>query len=188
MNLASLPIFRSKEQAAVLLELFVLAAEPHSLIELSRRSSVSPSGVHKEISRLEAAGLVVSKRVGRSRLVSADVQSPFYGDLRALLTKAFGPEALLTEALGTVPGVERAFIYGSWALSAKSRFGRPARDIDVMVLGQPDLDQLYLTVGEVEDRIDRPVNVTLFTPAEWQADDSGFAETVKSGAQIELVR
>ena len=168
-------------------ELFVNATEPLSLVQLAEQVGMSPGGVHKEITNLEAAGLVVSRRVGRTRLVSANEQSPLYPELRSLLTKAFGPEVLLTEAISTVAGVEQAFIYGSWALSERSRLGRPARDIDVMVLGSPDLDRLYMVIGEVEDRIGRPINVTIFTPEEWEADDSGFAETVNSGARIELI-
>jgi DNA-binding transcriptional ArsR family regulator len=182
-----LPIFRSKEQARLLSELFLYAIEPLSLSQLAERTGISPSGVHKEVARLESAGLVVSRRVGRSRLVSANQDSPFHGDLRSLLTKAFGPAMLLAEGLSTIDGVEEAFIYGSWAASEESNLGRPARDVDLMVLGSPDLDRLYEITGEVEELIGRPVNVAVFTRKEWEADESGFADAVKKGAQIELI-
>ena len=182
-----LPIFRSKEQARLLSELFLYATEALSLSHLAERTGVSPSGVHKEVARLESAGLVVSRRVGRTRLVSANQDSPFHGDLRSLVTKAFGPARLLAEGLFTVDGVESAFIYGSWAASEDSHLGRPARDIDLMVLGTPDLDRLYEVTGEVEKLIGRPVNVAVFTPEEWKADESGFAEAVKNGSRIDLI-
>lgn len=186
MNLR-LPIFRSKEQARLLSELFLYATEPLSLSQLAQQTGISPGGVHKEVVRLEAAGMVTSRRVGRTRLVSANPDSPFYGDLRSLLTKAFGPAAMLTEGLSNMDGVKRAFIYGSWALSETSSLGRPARDVDLMVLGTPDLDHLYEVTGQLEDLIGRPVNVAVFTPEEWEADETGFAEAVKNGAQIELI-
>jgi DNA-binding Lrp family transcriptional regulator len=182
-----LPIFRSREQARLLSELFLYAPEPLSLSQLAERTGISPSGVHKEVARLESAGLVVSRRVGRTRLVSVDQDSPFHSDLRSLLMKAFGPAMLLTEGLSTVDGVEDAFIYGSWAASEESNLGRPARDVDLMVLGTPDLDRLYEVTGEVEELIGRPVNVAVFTREEWEADESGFAEAVKDGARIELI-
>ena len=95
---------------------------------------------------------------------------------------------LLAEGLSAVNGVESAFIYGSWAASEESNLGRPARDIDLMVLGTPDLDRLYEVSGEVEDLIGRPVNVAVFTPEEWEADESGFAEAVKNGARDRVDR
>ena len=182
-----LPVFRSKEQARLLSELFLYATEPLSLSQLAERTGISRSGVHKEVARLDSAGLVISRRVGRTRLVSANQDSPFHGDLRSLLTKAFGPAILLAEGLSTVDGVESAFIYGSWAASEESNLGRPARDIDLMVLGTPDVDRLYEVTGEVEALIGRPVNVAVFTREEWEGDESGFAETVKSGARVELI-
>ena len=182
-----LPIFRSKEQARLLSELFLYGADPLSLRQLAERTGISPSGVHKEVARLESAGLVVSRRVGRTRLVSANQDSPFHGDLRSLLTKAFGPAMLLAEGLSTVDGVEDAFIYGSWAASEESDLGRPARDVDLMVLGTPDLDRIYEVTGAAEELIGRPVNVAVFTREEWEADESGFAEMVKNRARIELI-
>ena len=168
-------------------ELFLYAAEPLSLSQLAERTGISPSGVHKEVARLESAGLVVSHRVGRTRLVSANRDSPLQGDLRSLLMKAFGPAHLLAEGLSSVEGVESAFIYGSWAAGEESNLGRPARDVDLMVLGTPDLDRLYEVTQEVEELIGRPVNVAVFTREDWEADESGFAEAVKNGARIDLI-
>ena len=119
--------------------------------------------------------------------MSANQDSPFHSDLRSLLTKAFGPAILLAEGLSSVDGVEGVFIYGSWAASEESNLGRPARDVDLMVLGTPDLDRLYGVTGEVEELIGRPVNVAVFTRKEWEADESGFAEAVRNGSRIDLI-
>lgn len=182
-----LPIFKSSEQARILSELFVFAQEPLALVTIAERAGVSSGGAHKEVARLEAAGLVTSRRVGRTRLVTANPDSPFYSELRGLLTKAFGPQVLLTEALAKVPGIRKASIYGSWAASELEAVRRPARDIDVLVLGSPHLQLLYTAIDQVEAEVGMPINTTVFAPEEWEADESGFAETVRSGPQIELV-
>lgn len=187
MNVDRLPIFRSKEQARILSELFVYASAGLSLAEIARRTGVSPGGVHKEAVRLERSGLVRSERAGRNRLVAANPQSPFYLELRGLLTKAFGPEVLLTQALATVPGVIRAAIYGSWASSETGPMTRAPRDVDVLILGSPEHDRLNAEIDAVEAAIGLPINATVFSPEEWEADDSGFARTVKSEPQIELI-
>ena len=96
-------------------ELFVFASSPVSLTELASWTGTCLGGVHKEVERLEASGLVKSGMVGRSRLVEADDSSPVYRELRGLLLKSVGPEPLLRAALKDIVGVEEAFIFGSWA-------------------------------------------------------------------------
>lgn len=158
-----------------------------SLRELADRTGVSNSGVHKEVTRLEAAGLITSQRVGRTRLVQADPNSPFHEDLRRLLTKAFGPPALLVEALEPIPGIERAFIYGSWVASQIASGDHAPRDIDVMVLGNPNIEEVYASVSEVETKVGRPINVSVYTEADWAEDPTGFAASVRTSPQHELL-
>jgi predicted nucleotidyltransferase len=177
-----LPLFRSPEQERLLGELFVFADQPISLSELASRAGTSLGGAHKEVERLEASGLIRSTTVGRNRLVEADPSSPVYHDLRGLLLKTLGPEPLLRAALADLTGIENAFIYGSWADPAK----RSPADIDVLVVGDPGLGEVYDAVSAVEAEIGRPVNVTVRSHDEWANADGAFERAVKSGPQIDL--
>lgn len=177
-----LPIFRSPEQERLLTELFVFAAEPISLSELARRAGTSVSGAHKEVERLEASGLVRSVTEGRGRMVIANDSSPLYGDLRRLLLKISGPEPLLRSALSDVDGIREAFIYGSWADPSRAS---PA-DIDVMVIGGPEMETVYDAVEAVEAQIGRSVNVTVRSPVEWDDAEGAFERAVKSGPKVPL--
>lgn len=177
-----LPLFRSPEQERLLGELFVFADQPISLSELAKRAGTSLSGAHKEVERLEASGLIRSTTVGRNRLIEADPSSPVYHELRGLLLKTLGPEPLLRAALADLNGIENAFIYGSWADPAEPS---PA-DIDVLVVGDPDLGEVYDAVSAVEAEIGRPVNVTVRSAAEWAEADGAFERAVKSRPQIDL--
>src|SRR5680860_725355 len=94
-----LPLFRSPEQARIIVELFLRADSPLSLTELARRAGVSIGAVHKEVERLESSGLVHSNRVGHTRLVEINDRSPLTKDLRSLVTKAFGVVELLRKRL-----------------------------------------------------------------------------------------
>jgi predicted nucleotidyltransferase len=177
-----LPLFRSPEQERLLGELFVFADRPISLSELASRAGTSMGGAHKEVERLESAGLVRSTTAGRSRLIEADPSSPVYVELRGLLLKTLGPEPLLREGLAEVNGIEDAFIYGSWADPAE----RSPADIDVLVVGEPDVGEVYDAVSAVEAEIGRPVNVTVRSPAEWAEADGAFERAVRSGPRIDL--
>jgi hypothetical protein len=178
-----LPIFRSPEQERLLAELFVFADEPISLSELASRASTSLGGAHKEVERLEASGLVTSTTVGRNRLIAADETSPLYPELRGLLLKIAGPEPLLHSALADIDGIREAFIFGSWADPAR----RSPADIDVLVVGEPDVGEVYDAVSAVEAELGRPVNVTIRSPEEWDNTVGAFERGVKSGPRIDLI-
>jgi hypothetical protein len=178
-----LPIFRSPEQERLLGELFVFADSPISLSELATRTSTSLGGAHKEVERLESAGLVRSTTVGRARLIEADQASPVYVELRGLLLKTLGPGPLLRSALADIDEIREAFIHGSWADPIQ---GSPA-DIDVLVVGEPDVGAVYDAVSAVEAQVGRPVNVTIRSPEEWDQADGAFERAVRSSPRIELI-
>jgi predicted nucleotidyltransferase len=177
-----LPIFRSPEQERLLAELYVFADAALSLSQLAARAGTSLGGTHKEVERLEAAGLVRSKTVGRTRLIEADDSSPVFLELRSLLLKTLGPEPLLRTALEDIEGIVEAFIFGSWANPAEQS---PA-DIDVLVIGEPDVGAVYDAVSAVEAELDRPINVSVRSPSEWENADGAFERSVRSGPRIDL--
>jgi predicted nucleotidyltransferase len=178
-----LPIFRSPEQERLLGELFVFADGPITLSELSARAGTSLGGTHKEVERLEASGLVRSTTRGRNRLIEVDPSSPVYQEVRGLLLKTLGPEALLRSAFADIDGIEDAFIYGSWADPSRPS---PA-DIDVLVVGDSDVGDVYDAASDVEKVVGRPVNVTIRSPAEWADAEGVFERAVKSGPRIDLL-
>lgn len=175
-------MFRSPAQERLLAEIFVFADHPITLSELSRRAGTSLGGAHKEVERLESAGLVRSKTVGRNRMIEADPLSPVHNELRGLLLKTMGPEPLLRTALAEVHGIEEAFIYGSWADPSE----RAPADIDLLVIGSPDVGEIYDAVSAIEGNIGRPINVTVRSTTEWAEADGAFERAVRSGPRIEL--
>lgn len=177
-----LPIFRSPEQERLLGQLFVFADSPISLSELARRAGTSLGGAHKEVERLESSGLVTSTSVGRSRLIEANESSPVYQELRGLLLKTLGPATLIRSALADVDGIREAFIFGSWADPAR----RSPADIDVLVIGEPDVGAVYDAASAVETEVGRPVNVTVRSPTEWEDGDGAFERSVRSGPRVRL--
>jgi len=178
-----LPIFRSPEQERLLAQLFVFADAPLTLSELAGRAGTSMGGTHKEVERLEASGLVRSTTRGRSRLVEADESSPVYNEIRGLLAKTLGPEPLLRSALSDIDGIREAFVYGSWADPTQLS---PA-DIDVLVVGEPDVATVYDAISSVEEEAGRPINVTVRSPAEWKEADGAFERAVRSRPRVDLL-
>ena len=174
-----LPILRSRQQGEILTYLLCDPDHEISVSDLAHRVRVPISSAHREVERAEAAGIVTSRRVGNTRLVSADTSGPYFEGLSDILVKAFGPPLVLAEALEGVGGIESAYVYGSWAARLHGVAGRrPVNDIDMLVTGEPDRGELYEALSGVEERLGRPVNVVI-RDAGWLRDGSGsFHATV----------
>ena len=178
---ALLPILRSQQQGEILA---LLLGDPDlelSLTEIAARTGTPHPSVHREIERAEQAGLVLTRKVGNTRLVRANTASPYYAGLAEVLTRAFGVPAVLAEVLQPVHGITAVYIYGSWAARHEGRTGeRPVGDIDVLILGEPDRDQLYAALSDAEERLGRPVQATI-RGDDWLETGSGaFYDTVSS--------
>lgn len=104
-----------------------------------------------------------------------------------MLTKAFGVPTVLSAALRPVDGIQRAYIYGSWAARYAGQSGpRPVGDIDVLILGEPDRDQLFAALGQAEQRLGRPVEAAI-RDRDWLDSGCGpFHQTVTSRPLLEL--
>jgi DNA-binding transcriptional ArsR family regulator len=183
-----LPILRSRQQAELLAWLFDDPDREASLADLSRRLGVPMSSVHREIERAERAGLLVSRRIGQTRLVRANKQSRFLAPLRELLVMSFGVQARLADILRAIPGIESAYIFGSWAARYAGVDERhPVADVDVLLLGEPDRNAIYRAVAEVEPELGYPVQVT-FRRADWiETGTDSFHDTVVSRPLIQIL-
>jgi DNA-binding transcriptional ArsR family regulator len=182
-----LPILRSQQQGEILA---LLLGDPDlelSLTEIAARTGAPHPSVYREIQRAEQAGLVTSRKIGNTRLVRANTASPYYRGLAEVLTRAFGVPAVLAKVLHDVSGITAAYIYGSWAARHEGQTGqRPVGDIDALILGEPDRDQLYAALSSAEQRLARPVQATI-RDRDWLESGSGaFHDTITSRPLVRL--
>ena len=182
-----LPIFRSQQQAELLALVLGNPEVEHTLTELADRTGIPYPSVHREVERAQAAGLVSSRLVGRTRLVRADPSSPYFNGLAEVLVRAFGVPVVLAQALDGIADLEAAYVYGSWAARFLGDDGdRPVGDIDLLVLGSPDRDAVYAAASSAERRLGRPVQVTIRS-ADWMADGTGtFHDTVAGRPMVPI--
>jgi DNA-binding transcriptional ArsR family regulator len=182
-----LPIFRSQQQAEILTLLLGEPAVEYTLADLVERTDAPYASVHREVERAETAGLTTSRLVGRTRLVRANISSPYFSGLSEVLIRAFGVPWVLGAALAEVEGIDEAYIYGSWAARFAGEDGdRPVGDVDLLVLGKPDRDRLYNAISEAERRLGRPVQVTI-RAGDWLTTGSGsFYGTVVTRPMVPI--
>lgn len=184
-----LPLLRSRAQGDIIAWIMLHHGESFSLRQIAQVVAVSPPTVMREVDRLEAAGLVTSSQRGNQRMVQADISNVVYRPLAELMAVTFGPVPVLREALSGIGGIDRAFIYGSWAARYTEHSGRVPGDIDLLVLGDPDLDHLEDAIGQAERVLRRQIDVRHVSTASWDAmiDGDPFKTTVTGRPIVELV-
>ncbi len=157
-----------------------------SVTDLARRAGLAYPTAHREVARLVDAAILSERQVGRTRLIRANDESPLVDPLRQILTVATGPVVILAEEFARIDGIESAFIYGSFAARMLGDAGPAPRDVDVMVLGEPDVDAVYEACARVEAAVHRPVNPTILTPEEFAAP-SGFLDNLRRGPVVAVI-
>lgn len=181
-----LPVFRSRLQGDLLARVLPDPDAEHSLTELAERIGASVATVQREVARLEQAGIVVSRRVGRTRLVSANPRSPVYEPLTRLVVVSFGPALVIAEELADLSGIEQAYLFGSWAARYDGQPGPAPADVDLLIIGSPERDAVHDAALRAEERLGIPVNATMRSSQAWHAAEEGFIRTVQGGPVVPL--
>jgi DNA-binding transcriptional ArsR family regulator len=181
-----LPLFRTDAQARLLAELYLRPQRQRTLSDLARSLGLSHTTVSREADRLERAGLVRSDRVGKQRQLRPDEQSPYFAALHELLLRAFGPLPLLERALQGQPGIDQAFLFGSWAARYRGEPGEPPNDLDLLVVGTPERRLLAKLTRQLGIELVTEVNPTVVPAADWQAKRSGFLRSLAAAPLVEL--
>jgi predicted nucleotidyltransferase len=112
-----------------------------------------------------------------------------YAGLADVLTRAFDVPAVLaeTETLRDVQGITAVYLYGSWAARHEGQAGqRPVGDIDVLVLGGPDRDQLHAVLSTAEQQLGRPVQATIRDRTWLEAGSGAFHYTITSRPLLQV--
>jgi DNA-binding transcriptional ArsR family regulator len=182
-----LPLLRSPFQGELLAWLFLHPDEEYSATDLARRFGVSQPTASREADRLTEAGLIEERRTGNLRLLRARTDTVVARPLTDLLAVTYGPLAIIGDLLARITGVDEAHIYGSWAARYRGEAGAVPRDVDVLVIGEADDDDLYDVARAAERRLGREVNIRRVNPEAWRQQGSDpFLDSVRSRPIVPL--
>jgi DNA-binding transcriptional ArsR family regulator len=181
-----MPVFRSRHQADLLTLLFLHPDSDHTVTDLASRLAIPLTTAHRELQRLEEAGLLVGRQVGRSRLLRANTAHRAFEPLARLLLVTFGPHVVVGEEFADLPRTSAVVIYGSWAARYAGVTGPAPGDIDVLVVGSPDRAVVYAAAERAEARLGIAVNPTLRSTARWQTGDDPLVETIRGTHHLDV--
>lgn len=185
---SALSVFlRSDAQGTILAETLGRPGEEMTLTDLATRTGVNIATTHREVQRLVTAAVLVERRVGQARLVSANTTHPLFTNMQAIVNQTYGPEPVLRDLFDGTPGVQQAFIYGSWADRRRGVQGPPPQDIDVLAVGELDLPTMLSIRQEAGRRLRREVNIHRVAAEAWaNPGEDSFLTTVQSRPLIPL--
>lgn len=184
---ALLPLLRTPFQGQLLAWLYLHPEEETSLAEIASRFGVSSATASREADRLVEAELINARRHGNLRLLRANVAGRLAGPLTELFSLTYGPIAVLGDLVLPLAGVEEAHIYGSWAARYSGEPGGVPNDVDVLVVGNPDEDELYEAARKAEQFLGREVNVHRVSPDRWREPGTDpFLTSVRSRPTVRL--
>lgn len=149
--------------------------------DLAERLGVPLSTLHREVARLDGAALVSSRRLGRNRMIRANVDHPAADPLARLLEITFGPRAVIAEEFA-IPGAEQVVIFGSWAARYSGEPGPPPRDIDVLVVGAADRADVYDAADRAAARLGIEVNPVVRSVKQWSDPGDALVRQVTASA------
>ena len=176
----------SQHQAELLMWLLLHPEQEYGVTEMAARLGVPLSTLHREVNRLDEAGLVASRTQGRNRLIRANVDHPAAKALTQLLEITFGSRAVIAEELA-IQGAEQVVIFGSWAARYEGRTGPPPNDIDVLVVGKVDRADVYDPADRTNARLGIEVNPFVRTAKQWAAPEDALVAQIKESAHVTVL-
>lgn len=147
--------------------------------ELIRLAGSGTGAVHRQLQRLEKAGLVTVSREGNQKYYAARKDAPVFPELHGLVVKTVGIVDPLRAALAPLrKKIDRAFVFGSIA----KRTDHAGSDVDLLVVSDKlTYADLYSALAPAERTLSRTINPLLLTRAEWKTkmrEDESFAATI----------
>jgi predicted nucleotidyltransferase len=177
----------SGAMARVLIDFAVHPEDASHGRAIQHRTGLTPRSLQTELVRLESLGVISRRADGRMVRYDLNEGHPRWRVFRELVYQLADPADILRNALGDVPGIRAAFIFGSIARGN----AREDSDVDVFILDEGlDEDRLAKRTLDAGVLLRREVNVVQMTADELAkrvARGGGFIHDVLRREKLWLV-
>lgn len=158
-------MFNPKKNQTLILELFFKDPEKsYYLGQIGVLLNKKPGVFQKAIESLVKSGVLISEYKANSRFFVLNKNHPLYEDLKSIYFKTLGAEGKLKEIFKGIKNVKIVFIFGSFAKKEEDSFS----DIDLMIIGNPDEDEFFGKIRDLEEKLKREINYRIFSDTDWE--------------------
>lgn len=179
-------LFSSKTRVEILRLIFSNPDGRYYVRQISREIGRDISGIKRELDNLDKAGLLTSEKFGNLRYYSANKSSVIYGEIKSIIAKTVGVQGVIAGSLATLGGLRQAWMYSMNSHPP----GEGSGPVPVLIVGQVDLTELNEAVTQLERKLEREINYTVFDEVEFQrrrADADPFLTEVFDGKNVLLI-
>jgi predicted nucleotidyltransferase len=176
---AIFPAFRS-ELTVRLLTLFFLSGRSYAVSDLVELTGLQRRTVDREVRRLAQASVLTATTVHGTTVYEANEDAPFHQALTDLLTIVAGPAQVLSAELCDLRGIVFVALFGSWARRFHGEPGPAPRDIDVLIVGSPDRDEVFDAAQRARRRLGREVNPVIVSRKQWSDGDDLLLRDIRN--------
>ncbi|MCE3252682.1 MAG: nucleotidyltransferase [Cellvibrio sp.] len=133
--------------------------------EIARLTGTVAGTLHKELSKLADAGLLLKMTQGNQVSYQANRNGLIFNELASILRKTSGIADVLAEALAPLAQqIEFALVFGSVA-SGKARVDS---DIDLLIVANVGFSEVVKALYPAQQQLRREINPKLYLPEEWK--------------------
>ncbi|MCL5772942.1 MAG: nucleotidyltransferase domain-containing protein [Firmicutes bacterium] len=177
--------FRSKITIKVLDYFFLNPETSHYVNELARLLDLDLKNLHRKLQELEKEGILKSEFRGKERYFFLNKSYPILDSYKDIFLKTVGVEGKIKEILHKVPGISKAFIFGSYAENTMDADS----DIDLLMVGKHSVIDLQKKINKLQKEIGREINIINYDAEDFkkkQKTGDAFLKKIFSKKLIEL--
>jgi len=184
--LKTLYVTKSKIRQDLLTLFFTNPSQRYYLRELQRILGYSVGNIRRELLKFQEDKLFNTQKIGNLLYYSLNTEHPLFEELKSIVSKTVGIEGSLRKILLSIKNIKISFIYGSFALEQL----KATSDIDLMVIGNPNISILNEKIAGLEKRLKREINTTIYSWKEYKdkkEDKGGFILDLLENPKIILI-
>lgn len=137
--------------------------------EIGRIIGKKPGTFQRTLNKLVSEGVLESEYSANLRYFKVNKKYHLFKEIKNIVFKTVGIKGSIVELLKGVNKIKFAFIYGSFA-KAKENY---LSDIDIIIVGSPDEDELEKKIDRLEAKLQREINYKLYSFSEFKKDIKG---------------
>ena len=184
--LQSLYISKSKIREAILVLFFTNPKKKFYLQQLKRMLGFSAGNIRRELLKLAADNLFITEKTGNLLYYTLNMKHPLFNEIKSIVSKTAGVEYSIKDELLKLGNIKTAFIFGSFASKKEGEIS----DIDLMIIGNPDITKLNNKILLLENKLNREINYVIYTPEEFfqrKKENSQFVLDIIKKPKIMLI-
>ncbi|KTD22892.1 nucleotidyltransferase [Legionella lansingensis] len=155
--------------------------------EIARLTSTTAGTLHRELSKLAKAQVLIREVSGNQVYYQANRNFPIFNELASILKKTSGLVDILADALAPlIEKIEVAFVFGSVARGTENL----GSDIDVLIIGNVGFAEVVAALYPAQTSLGREINPKIYSQTQWKkclSDQDVFIQEIMNSPKLFVI-